>query len=107
MDIEKIADDIGISVDAYKKLCSTFLKAGKEDLQHLREAIEANNQTDCSQYAHHIKGSATNMDFGALAEHAKTIELSAKENKMEGLMDEFLALEKEFNTIESELQQCL
>ncbi len=107
LEIEKIAEDIGISVEAYKKLCRTFLENSKKDLDNLKKALEAEDRQAVRTLAHHIKGAALNIDLLELSELAKGLEKSAETGTMEDLNTQFRALEQEYNKSENFLRQQL
>ncbi len=75
MNIQTAAEEIGISVDAYKRLCTLFIKNTDKDLSQLHTAIENKSMKTAADTAHHIKGAASNMDFSLLAKLAKDLQL--------------------------------
>jgi HPt (histidine-containing phosphotransfer) domain-containing protein len=102
MDFQKAAEEIGISVKAYKNLCSLFIKTTKNDLQSLSEAIEAENREEIASLAHHIKGSASNMEFTGLMEEAKTLNEVAEDAALSQIRGHFDTIQKLFNDIEEQ-----
>lgn len=68
IDVEANANEIGISVDAYKRLCRLFLEATAVDLSRLQAMVEAMQTDELSPMLHHIRGSALNMEFHRLVE---------------------------------------
>jgi HPt (histidine-containing phosphotransfer) domain-containing protein len=107
LEIEKIAEDIGISVEAYKKLCRTFLENSKKDLVELKKALEAEDRPAVRALAHHIKGAALNIDLIELSELAKGLEKSAETGPLQDLNAQFRALEQEYKKSETTLRQQL
>ncbi|MFP4618251.1 MAG: Hpt domain-containing protein [Spirochaetaceae bacterium] len=77
MNMQQAAEEIGISVEAYRSLCSLFLKTTKNDLQTLYRAVEEEKRETISEQAHHIKGAASNMEFDKLMEEAEKLNKAA------------------------------
>jgi HPt (histidine-containing phosphotransfer) domain-containing protein len=107
LEIEKIADDIGISVEAYKKLCRTFLENSRKDLAELKKAIEAEDRPAVRSRAHHVKGAALNIDLTKLSELAKGLEKTAETEPFEELTTHLRALEEEYTKSEKALRKQL
>ena len=103
MDFQRHADEIGISVEAYKKLCSTFLETTKKDLSALLHAVEAEKRDEISSLAHHIKGSAANMEFEELSSEAKALQTASSEAPLSELRQRFGSIETMFEEIEAGL----
>lgn len=77
MNMQQAAEEIGISVEAYRSLCSLFLKTTKNNLQSLARAVEEEQRETISEQAHHIKGAASNMEFDKLMEEAEKLNKAA------------------------------
>ncbi len=107
MDIQKAAEEIGISVDGYKKLCSLFIKSGRTDCANLRDAIEAMDRVKIKEYAHHIKGAARNLDFETLSSLAKEIEFGAPDEPKEQLLSAYNRLFTSYEDVEMEIKEAL
>ncbi|MDZ7794626.1 MAG: Hpt domain-containing protein [Spirochaetia bacterium] len=75
MNIHSSAAEIGISLEAYKRICSLFIENTDKDLLQLKSELEMNNLTQSAATAHHIKGAAANMDYTDLAALAKKLQL--------------------------------
>lgn len=107
LEIEKIADDIGISVESYKKLCRTFLENSRKDLAELKNALDSEDRTAIRSRAHHVKGAALNIDLIELSELAKGLEKSAETEPLEDLKAQFQKLEQEYTNSETSLRKQL
>lgn len=109
MNLKTAAEEIGISVDAYKRLCSLFIENTDRDIVKLKEALEANRQQEAADIAHHIKGAASNMDLLKMAETAKRLQLEALDtaNNIQTLGDGYNKLAALYSTIKSEIETQL
>jgi HPt (histidine-containing phosphotransfer) domain-containing protein len=75
MSIQSSAAEIGISVEAYKRICALFIENTDKDLLQLKSELEMNDLKQSAAMAHHIKGAAANMDYTDLAALAKKLQL--------------------------------
>lgn len=97
------AEEIGISEEAYKRLCATFVKKTREDLASLSEAVQNLERESISTLAHHIKGSAANMDFDDLMETAQKINLNASTAPVEEIKRDVERMYTLFAEVEKEI----
>ncbi|MFO7850630.1 MAG: Hpt domain-containing protein [Spirochaetia bacterium] len=103
MNLPLKAEEIGISIEAYKNLCSLFLKTTKNDLQALFRALEAEDREEIAAHAHHIKGAASNMEFKSLMEETEKLNNAAADAPLEELHGYAEQINKLFTEIETEL----
>ncbi len=101
MDFRAAADEIGISVEAYTRLCSLFLETTKGDLRALSSAFDNENRDEIESLAHHIKGAASNMEFDDMREEARELQIQAAEAPFSELENLRVRLEKHFSHIET------
>jgi HPt (histidine-containing phosphotransfer) domain-containing protein len=101
MDFQAAADEIGISVEAYKRLCSLFLDTTREDLRALASAFDNENREEIGSLAHHIKGAASNMEFEEMMQTAKELQLKAAEAPFSELEELRVRIEHHFSHIET------
>ncbi len=107
IDSAAAADQIGISEEAYKKLCSLFLRTMEEDTAGLREALAAEQREDIRSRAHHIKGAAANLDFMTLSIKADELQKVADDEDMEQLRSKADLLLGEYKKIQTEIEEIL
>lgn len=109
MILKNAAEEIGISVEAYKRLCSLFIENTDKDIVKLKEAFAANRQQEAADIAHHIKGAASNMDFLKMAETAKRLQIEALDTakNTQTLSDEYDKLVALYSNIKSEIEAQL
>lgn len=79
MNLKNTAAEIGITVDAYKRLCRLFLDNTDNDIVKLKAAVDQSKLQEAADIAHHIKGAASNMDFNEMADAAKSLQLKSLE----------------------------
>ncbi|MGC9312349.1 MAG: Hpt domain-containing protein [Sediminispirochaetaceae bacterium] len=107
IDIEAAADEIGISVDAYRRLCSLFLETMEKDTMQLREALETEQREEIRSRAHHIKGAAANLEFTVLSLKAEEMQHAADDGEMEQLRSMADSLFEEYNIIKAEFEETI
>ena len=109
MNLNNAAAEIGISVEAYKRLCSLFIENTDNDIVKLKEACDANRLQDAADIAHHIKGAASNMDFLQLADTAKQLQLKALNslNDTPALRESYEELVALYGSIKTEIEAQL
>jgi HPt (histidine-containing phosphotransfer) domain-containing protein len=92
IDIETAAGEIGISAEAYRRLCFLFISAMDDDLQGMLQALETGNKEELSKRAHHIKGASMNLEFMELSRMAEEIQVSALEADSDVLWSDYTDL---------------
>ena len=109
MDLKNAADEVGISVEAYKRLCRLFIENTDNDIVKLKEACDANRLQEAADIAHHIKGAASNMDFLQLADTAKRLQLKALDslNDTHTLWDSYAEIVVLYGSIKTEIEAQL
>ncbi|MDY7028151.1 MAG: Hpt domain-containing protein [Spirochaetota bacterium] len=107
IDIEAAADEIGISVDAYRRLCSLFLETMQKDTARLREALETEQREEILSRAHHIKGAAANLEFTVLSVKAEEMQHAAHGEEMKQLRAMADGLFEEYNIIKAAFEETI
>jgi len=107
IDSAAAAEEIGISEESYKKLCSLFLETMKEDTAGLREALSTERRKDIRSLAHHIKGAAANLDFMTLSIKAEELQKAADDEDMELLRLKADLLLEEYKKIQISIEEIL
>jgi len=105
MNIQSSAAEIGISVEAYKRICALFIENTDKDLLQLKSELEVNNPTQSAATAHHIKGAAANMDYEDLASLAKKLQLLLQTGtaEPEELSKQYVQLSQGYQKIKEEI----
>jgi len=107
IDFKAAADEIGISPEAYKRLCALFLETMKEDTEKLVQAVSSGSRDEIHGSAHHIKGAAANLDFELLSARAEEIQHGAREQDMSVLKQKVDQLLAEYRSVKSEIEEIL
>jgi len=107
IDIQAAADEIGISAEAYRRLCQLFLETMETDTARLREALETEQREEIRSRAHHIKGAAANLEFTVLSLKAEEIQHAAYDKELEQLRSMADSLFGEYNLIKAEFEETL
>jgi HPt (histidine-containing phosphotransfer) domain-containing protein len=84
MNINEKASDLGLEKEEFIELVEVFLESTESDLVRLNSAISAGNFQQVAEAAHSIKGAAGSLGFDNAQSLAKTIEMNAKKEKLEG-----------------------
>ncbi len=107
IDAESAAEEIGISITAYKRLCVLFLSTVDDDIKKLPEAAESGNREELRSRAHHIKGAAVNLEFTALARQAEYIQNIALKMEIDVIRTELRLLYDEYAKLRTEIEVVL
>ncbi len=109
MNLKNTAEEIGISVEAYKRLCRLFLDNTDTDIDKLKTAFAQRRLKDAADIAHHIKGAASNMDFTEMADTAKRLQLKTLEypSDKHELLDHYQKLAAMYQDIKTEIEAQL
>ncbi len=91
---QEVAKSIGLPEVVFNKILETFFENIKIDMENLEKAIESVDFDAISKAVHKIKGGSATIKFNELAEIAKTIEESAREEKEIDYKNEFLQMKK-------------
>ena len=83
MDVEVLAENLGLETHEYMELLSLFLKTASSDMSKLQSAIEEKDAQKAAVAAHSIKGAAGNLGLMKIHEGAKAIEEDAREKCLE------------------------
>jgi HPt (histidine-containing phosphotransfer) domain-containing protein len=99
VNLQKLADTFGFELDEVEMVIETFLQTSKKNLNDIKEAIENNDKEKLSQAAHSLKGSSSTLQLTEIAELAKEIEFSAKNNENIDYQNQYEQLKELINNI--------
>ena len=85
MEIQNLADNLGLEVEDFKELFELYMEATSTDLNGLKAAVDAGDAEEAHKKAHSIKGSSGNLGLNELYEVAKEIDDRARANSLNGL----------------------
>ncbi len=84
MNAEEQAKLLGLDEDEFFELVELFVETTASDLAKLESAISNGTAGPVVEAAHSIKGAAANLGFPDIHELAKNIEMSARQDALEG-----------------------
>src|SRR6056297_3235525 len=105
MNLKNTAEEIGISVEAYKRLCRLFINNTDTDIVKLKTAFDHGRLQEAADIAHHIKGAASNMDFNEMAHTAKSLQLKTLKHPSDNheLIEHYEKLAAIYQNIKAEI----
>ena len=96
MNINELAENLGLEPDEYMEILELLVDAGKADIISLEEAIAANNAEGVVRAAHSIKGASANLGLMDLSETAKEIEFKGREQDLSDIIEKIQTLKAKF-----------
>lgn len=99
MKLKELAENIGLEEDEFFELMELFLETSFSDLSRLQSAIVAKDIPQVVEAAHSIKGAAGNMGFMELFEVVKGVEMKARDNGLEGVVESVEIIRNKLNVI--------
>jgi HPt (histidine-containing phosphotransfer) domain-containing protein len=84
LNLKRLADNVGLEEDEYFSLLVLFIETSKTYLSDIKSAIHEGNSIKVYETTHTIRGAADNLGIYDMAEIAKKIEVSARQNILEG-----------------------
>ncbi len=99
MDIKKLSDMLGLTVEEFMEIVKLFIKTAGNDIEKIRTAVAAGDFSSAGGAAHSLKGAAGNLGFKELSEQAKAVEVNAKENDREEIERNLPALTGQLEAI--------
>lgn len=99
IDLQKIADELEFDLEDVEMLLEVFLENVEENLEGLKNAIDANDVESIHSFGHAIKGSAANLTLDNISEVAKEIENNARENNSFNYQDKYEILKELIDAI--------
>jgi len=107
MNLEQIAEEIGITADSLRSMYRSFLKNTENDLKEIEAASGTGDLKALRSHAHHIKGAANNLELTELGETARKLEYAAKNEEGEKIATLRKKLASAFRTQEQKIKEML
>lgn len=107
MNLGQLKDLVGDDPEAIRDLLETFVKSGRERVQALRVAVEANNAPQIRHEAHSIKGASGNYGAMRLYELAAQMEKEAAKGTTAGAAAQMEQLNAEYSAVERYIEGLL
>ena len=105
MELEKLAERLGLDVEDIQELLKLYVETTTSDLAELKGAIEAKNAQLAHIKAHSIKGASGNLGLDEMYNLAKEIDDSARVNSLDRLEEGIQVLEEKFNSFVKEFKK--
>ncbi|MCF6248546.1 MAG: Hpt domain-containing protein [Desulfobacula sp.] len=99
MDFQDLASRLGIDDEDFMELVELFVVTTLSDIEKIKKSVQKKNCHDASAAAHSIKGAAGNMGFNDMFELAKTMEMQAREESLDGFDAYITDLEAQVNSL--------
>jgi HPt (histidine-containing phosphotransfer) domain-containing protein len=99
MDIERMAEELGLEAHEVRRLVLTFLESTEQDLILLSQAFSEGDAEKLRAAAHQIKGAAANLELNEIAEAAEQIEDRARSGILEDPAAQLKMIQKGLDTI--------
>ena len=103
MDIEGIAEELGLEAEDVRRLVLTFLESTEQDILLLGEAFSEGDAEKLRAAAHHIKGAAANLELNEIAEAAKEIEDKARSGILEDPAAQLKVIQDRLDAIRNQI----
>lgn len=100
MDIETMAQKIGLDVESFKELLDLFLETSRSDLAKLHDGLTAGDAQKVAAAAHSIKGASGNMGFSNIYEAARKIESDARTKHLDNTAEDARIIDVELNRLD-------
>lgn len=92
MDLNKMADVLGLDVEDIQELLDLFVETTRVDLEELKEALKVKDAARVHSKTHSIKGASGNLGLSGFYKLAKKADDLARDGILDGLeplVDEF------------------
>ena len=107
MDLEKLADSIGIETETLKSILRRFMDQTPDDIDRLEKEISKEDAEAVRASAHHIKGAALNLELIELSDTAMQLENAAKKSDWTAIRQLISALRRAYKKEEVHLSKLL
>ena len=94
MNIDELADNLGLEKDEYLELVELFIETGMSDLNTLQSEINSGNAENAANAAHSIKDASGNLGFAEIYELAKKVEKTCRDGMLDNVSESVQELEK-------------
>ncbi|RLF58652.1 MAG: hypothetical protein DRN37_04755 [Thermoplasmata archaeon] len=96
MNINQLADNLGLEPDEYMEILELLVDSGKADIASLEKAIADSDAEGVVKAAHSLKGASANLGLTDLSEAAKEIEFKGRDGNLTGVEGKMEALKTKF-----------
>jgi len=97
MNIQELAEDLGLDEEEYLELIDLFVETGMSDLDQLQSAIQEGNAEEALKATHSLKGAAANLGFMEISDLAKDVEMKARDDRLDQTAEASLLLREKLD----------
>jgi histidine phosphotransfer protein HptB len=103
MDFKQLAAKLGLEVDEYLELLELFIDTSAADMTNLENAVRTKNAGEAQRAAHSLKGASASLGLTEIAEIARLIEKSAREESTKDSLELLEKIKDSINSIKKAL----
>lgn len=107
MDIKKLSEIHGLTVEEFAGILDVFIDTARIDVEKIQAAIVQCDADAAEKAAHSVKGAAGNLGFEKMFEIARTLEIDAKNNELDRVNEALSFLIRELETIISQARSAV
>jgi CheY-like chemotaxis protein/HPt (histidine-containing phosphotransfer) domain-containing protein len=104
IDLDRLHEFAGGSVENYTELINLYLKQTTEQLEQVRAAIAENNAERVSRVAHSCAGSSATCGMDAIVPLLRQVEYVSQEGNLSAAVELLPAIEREFDRLKRYLE---
>ena len=105
MNVKKLSENLGLDEDEFLELVELFVKTAASNLTNLEKALETGNAENVANASHSLKGAAGNLGFQEIYEHAKFIEMNARQGVLYGSKERARSIREQLKDLEGDLKK--
>ncbi|MEA3436978.1 MAG: Hpt domain-containing protein [Thermodesulfobacteriota bacterium] len=105
MELEKLAERLGLDVEDIRELFELYVETTTSDLAELKGAIETKNAQLAHAKAHSIKGASGNLGLDEMYNLAKEIDDRARVNSLDGMEEIIQGLEEKYDSLVKDFEK--
>jgi HPt (histidine-containing phosphotransfer) domain-containing protein len=104
MNFCEMAENIGLDEQDFREMVELFISVGMTDLMKLRDACSTRDCQGVVMSSHSIKGASANLGFTEIYEIAKRIEADARAQKLDGVDEGIVQIERKIESLSASLE---
>ena len=105
MNINELAENLGLEEDEFLDLVELFVKTSASNLTDLAKVLETGDAEEVAKVSHSLKGAAGNLGFQEIYERSKLIEINARQGILEGSKETANSIREKLKLIEEDLKK--
>ena len=101
MNCKAMAHSMGLEEDEFIEVLILFIEVSESDLLNMETGLKNEDAKSVSDAAHSIKGAALNLGLTDISEIAQGVEMSAREDNLQGAFEASNAIRGKLEAIQS------